>query len=147
HGGGGIAVDRRWDNESSQLIINHCTVAYNYSTQGSSGNGIYVDQLSSAVVENSIFYENGGDFTVAGNSTLSMSYSISEDMISGAANFQDDPLFADPNTDDFHLKSISGRYENGNWVTDEEHSPAIDAGNPDAPFDMESAPNGDRVNL
>ncbi len=147
HGGGGIAVDRRWDNESSHLIVNHCTVAYNYSTQGSSGNGIYVDQFSSALVENSILYENGGDFTVAGNSTLSMSYSISEDIISGAGNFQDDPLFADPDTDDFHLKSISGRYENGNWVTDEEHSPAIDAGNPDAPFDMESAPNGDRVNL
>lgn len=147
HGGGGIAVDRRWDGEASHLILNHCTVAYNYSTQGSSGNGIYVDQLSSAMIENSIFYSNGGDFTVAGNSTFNMTYSISEDVISGAGNLQDDPLFADPDMDDFHLKSISGRYENGSWVTDDEHSPAIDAGHPDAPFEMESAPNGGRANL
>jgi hypothetical protein len=147
HGGGGIAVDRRWDNESSQLIVNHCTVAYNYSTQGSSGNGIYVDQLSNAVVENSIFYENGGDFTVSGNSTFSMTYSISDDVVAGSGNLQDDPLFADPDMDDFHLKSMGGRYEDGIWVTDTEHSPAIDAANPASSYEMESSPNGERANL
>lgn len=147
HGGGGIAVDRRWDEAPSQIMMNHCTVAYNYSTQGSSGNGIFVDQHSSALIENSIFYENNGDFTVAGNSTLNMAYSISEDVVPGIGNMQDDPLFADPLTDDFHVKSMGGRFEAGNWIMDSEHSPAIDTGNPDAAFELETAPHGGRANL
>jgi Malectin domain len=43
-----------------------------------------------------------------------------------------DPLFIDPATGNYHLRS---------------NSPAIDAGDPATPYLLEPAPNGDRVNL
>ena len=64
-----------------------------------------------------------------------------------------DPLFADPDNDDYHLKSTEGRWDSslndgrGDWVTDEVMSPAIDAGNPEDDIGSEKSPNGERINI
>ena len=59
-----------------------------------------------------------------------------------------DPLFADPDNDDYHLKSLAGRYAaDGTWTNDTVHSPFIDLGDPLADASSEPAPNGGRVNL
>lgn len=60
-----------------------------------------------------------------------------------------DPLFADPASGDFHLKSAGGRYDptGGVFVLDAETSPLIDAGSPHAAFAGETAPNGGRINI
>lgn len=62
-----------------------------------------------------------------------------------------DPLFADAEHDDFHLKSKTGRCEVSgtvtNWVVDPVHSPAIDFGDKAADFQAEPAPNGGRLNV
>ena len=60
-----------------------------------------------------------------------------------------DPLFADPESGDFHLKSEAGRWdpEASRWVKDNVTSPCIDAGDPDADLEHESEPNGRRVNV
>lgn len=70
--------------------------------------------------------------------------------------FKADPRFADPGTSttaDFHLLSTAGRWDPaagggaGGWVIDALDSPAIDAGDPAAPYALEPAPNGNRLNL
>lgn len=67
-----------------------------------------------------------------------------------AGNISVDPLFADPDNGDFHLKSQYGRYvvELDEWVTDSVTSPCIDAGDlEDRSWRAERAPNGNRVNM
>ncbi len=58
-----------------------------------------------------------------------------------------DPMFAAPETGDFHLRSQAGRYTNGTFFEDTETSWAIDAGNPGYDYTGEPAPNGGRMNV
>ena len=64
-------------------------------------------------------------------------------------NFNADPLFADPDHLDFHLKSAAGRWDPNDsvWVTDDVSSPCLDAGDPESSLGKEPDPNGSRVNL
>ena len=56
--------------------------------------------------------------------------------LGGTGNIADDPLFADPNKNDYHLKSVGWRYsdEGKKWTHDNVTSPCIDAGNPGSPL-------------
>jgi hypothetical protein len=67
----------------------------------------------------------------------------------GGDNLHADPLFADPNAGDYHLKSQAGRWDPARraWVTDDVTSPCIDAGDPFAPIGYEPFPNGGVANL
>ena len=60
-----------------------------------------------------------------------------------------DPLFADESAGDFHLQSVTGRWNevSSNWVSDAAHSPVIDLGNPALGAGTELFPNGSRRNL
>ncbi|MBQ7251051.1 MAG: right-handed parallel beta-helix repeat-containing protein [Kiritimatiellae bacterium] len=61
-----------------------------------------------------------------------------------------DPLFADPDAADFHLRSTTGRYDplSGGWTNDAVHSPCIDTGLPDASaVGEEPVPNGGRIDM
>jgi len=60
-----------------------------------------------------------------------------------------DPLFADPDKGDYHLKSQAGRWDPAarTWVKDDVTSPCIDAGDPNDPVGSEPFPNGGRVNM
>ena len=60
-----------------------------------------------------------------------------------------DPLFADPDNGDFHLKSQDGRYDPATqtWILDEVTSLCIDAGDPNSPLGDEPEPNGGRINM
>jgi hypothetical protein len=64
-------------------------------------------------------------------------------------NIRTDPLFADPERGDYHLKSRYGRYEAqfDRWVTDTVTSSCIDAGDPEEYPRSEPMPNGARVNM
>jgi len=64
-------------------------------------------------------------------------------------NLRADPLFADPNAGDYHLKSQAGRWNSNRkeWVLDDVTSPCIDAGDPVSPLGHEPFPNGGRINL
>ena len=86
-----------------------------------------------------------------------VTYSCLERAFEGEGNMSVDPLFADPNNEDFHLQSQIGRYlpdqsdapkpKPENWVIDEYHSPCIDAGPAEVNPMHESMPNGGRVNM
>ncbi len=67
----------------------------------------------------------------------------------GAGTFSEDPLFVDPETGDYHVRSERGRYwpEHDVWVLDDVTSPCVDAGDPAADFSAERKPNGRRINV
>ena len=67
----------------------------------------------------------------------------------GEGNIDSDPLFADPDNGDYHLKSQAGRWDptTQNWVIDQICSPCIDAGDPNIPIGLERFPNGGRINM
>jgi hypothetical protein len=67
----------------------------------------------------------------------------------GQGNIDTDPNFVDPDSKDFHLKSQAGRWNaiSQSWVIDEDTSPCIDAGDPMSPVELESFPNGGRINM
>jgi len=51
---------------------------------------------------------------------------------------------------DCHLQSEQGRWDpnnGGQWVTDANTSPCVDAGNPGCPVGAEPSPNGNRINI
>ncbi|RLI99161.1 MAG: hypothetical protein DRP08_07515, partial [Candidatus Aenigmatarchaeota archaeon] len=65
----------------------------------------------------------------------------------GEGDISVDPLFADPDNGDFHLKSQYGRWNGSVWVIDDVTSPCIDAGDPEDDYSNEPEPNGGRINL
>lgn len=67
----------------------------------------------------------------------------------GDGNINVDPLFADAENRDYHLKSEAGRWDplNMSWVVDESTSPCIDAGNPGNSAGDEPVDNGNRINM
>jgi len=67
----------------------------------------------------------------------------------GVGNIDSDPCFADPNNEDYHLKSQAGRWnpDSQTWIQDDVTSPCIDAGDPDSDWRAELWPHGVRVNM
>jgi parallel beta-helix repeat protein len=67
----------------------------------------------------------------------------------GEGNITADPLFANPDNDDYHLRSERGRYwpRFDIWVLDRVTSPCVDAGAPDTEVLNEPIPNGGRINI
>ena len=79
-------------------------------------------------------------------------------LVWGYGNFNTDPMFIDPAQRDYHLKSASGHYNDTTrtWVlddgdnyddADDENSPCIDAGDPEAEYARELRCNGRRANI
>jgi hypothetical protein len=127
-----IAVDGG-EGVGSQATIRHCTVVNNVCENSFRGNGLQVEGQSVVTVSNSIFWNNGGDdFAVFDTSSLSVSYTCSQEAIAGAGNISMDPLFVAPTSDDYRLAA---------------GSPCIDAGDPASPFEAEPAPNGGRADM
>jgi hypothetical protein len=145
--GAGVALDNGAPG-SSYVYMTNCTVANNHSPD-SAGNGVYVDVSSFCTMKNCIFTGNRDDFFVNAGSSLTATYTLSQEGITGQGNFTADPLFADSANGDFHLRSKGGRYDpiGQGWVTDSVHSPAIDAGDSTSSFNNEPSPNGSQINL
>ncbi len=76
-------------------------------------------------------------------------FSCIQQGLEGQNNIRDDPLFADTNSGDYHLRSEKGRYVSayGLWAFDDRTSPCIDAGDPAADASAERMPNGGRINM
>lgn len=129
----------------SSLTMWNCTVA------DGCGNGIRVEQGSTATIRNTIIWGQPGDpFSTDPSSSYEASYCLSDPAAPGTGNLAADPLFATDN--DFHLRSTAGRWAddgsgNGVWVSDSMTSPAIDAGDPEDSWSFESMPHGSRVNM
>jgi len=155
------------DNAVESVLVTNCTMARNTlsGTQPVSSTGGGIHSVSSDIaIRNSIVWYNDGIPVRLINpaSSSPVLYSDIERGYSGQGNMDADPLFVSVGSADYHLKSIYGHYEpsSGGWVTDAEHSPCIDAGDPLDPVGAEwlttgsldrvgaePLPNGKRVNM
>jgi hypothetical protein len=157
---GALYVDGPRANSNAKTMLENFTIADNTGAPYSYGHAIFVEGGSEVIVQNSIFWnnqaeDNQNDFYVDESSMLFVDYSIFTEGMSGDGifemhnSFQADPLFAEPDEDDYHLKSKAGRWRiaTQSWETDEVHSPAIDAGAFESEYDLEPIPNGTRINL
>jgi len=109
--------------------------------------GIIADEGADPNVTNCILWDNhDGDLSQCTARYSDIQHNVPEKKL---GNLRADPLFADPQKGDYHLKSRSGRYvpQSGTWVTDDRTSPCIDAGNPKDDYSGERIPNGWRIDM
>lgn len=146
--GGGIFVDGDNFHPTAPIIIN-CTF---FGNDALYGGAVYCGELSSPTIVNSILWgdsaANGPEIamtTVDWGSSLSVSFSDVQGGETGVydscfldwgpGNIDVDPCFADPDVNNFHLKSQAGRWNpnSESWVIDVVTSPCIDAGDMASP--------------
>lgn len=114
------------------------------------GDGANVDNI---IAKNNIIVNNN-EYGIYGNviSSYNDVWNNKKGDYSGGASaglgdISEDPLFADPENGDFHLKSEYGRWNGSSWVYDNVTSPCIDAGDPSSDYSKEPKPNGGRINM
>ena len=111
-------------NHTSEPQVINCTVTANIS--GGDGGGLRTSGTAS--VSNSIFWNNFPN-QLSGGETLSVKYSTVQGGWFGTGNIDTDPMFVDPDSDDYHL--LPG-------------SPSIDAAdNTAVPKDIDTDLDGD----
>jgi hypothetical protein len=148
--GGGIC--------GSNLSIANCTITKNITTATNSsyiGLGCQLDDQGSTTILNSIIPQEyqepgpGPDWVGEIGGSPTIRYSNVPFNYPGTGNITEDPLFADPATDDYHLQSQAGRWDPDiqQWVTDDATSPCIDTGNPASDWTEELWPHGKRINM
>jgi predicted outer membrane repeat protein/parallel beta-helix repeat protein len=132
-------------NENSNPILSNCVFSRNSALYF--GGGIYCSS-GSPTITNCIVWDNIPDEMFMTGSA-SVTYSDVKNGFDGEGNIDADPLFADPDNGDYHLKSQAGRWDPNSqiWVQDDVTSPCIDAGDPASPIGQEPAPNGGRINM
>ena len=162
--GGGIS------NIAGDAILQNCLLVSNFAQR--QGGGIYSRDGNSsltnctlsrnaigggAVLGSAVFHKGGGIPTLVNcivwdnvgvgiEGPIATAYS---NLQGGLGSMLVDPLFADPDNGDFHLKSQDGRYDPATqtWILDEVTSLCIDAGDPNSPLGDEPEPNGGRINM
>lgn len=123
--------------------INNCTIVAN--SQGGISD-------SKPTITNSIIYYNALDsdlVQIESSVTATITYSDVQGGWPGQGNIDADPLFADSDNCDYHLKSQAGRWDmtSQSWIADDVTSPCVDAGDPDTPIGFEPLPNGGIINM
>jgi parallel beta-helix repeat protein len=124
HDGAGLSC-----YDSSSPVLTNCTITGNSARWGG---GVDCSN-SSPVLTSCIVWSNvGGSVYFSGSSNPQISFSCIEGGWPGVGNIDADPLFADPNNGDYHLKSQTGRWDpnSQSWVEDVVTSPCVDAGDP-----------------
>jgi hypothetical protein len=137
---------------SSSPIITNNTIVNNIATEY--GGGICFGNAS-LTVTNTILWNNSPNELYEElprrerSSSPSVTYNNIKGGFLGEGNIDSDPLFADPDKGDYHLKSQAGRWDpiSQSWVIDQISSPCIDAGDPGTPVGLERFPNGGRINI
>ncbi|RTZ72056.1 MAG: hypothetical protein DSY99_04430, partial [Candidatus Neomarinimicrobiota bacterium] len=92
------------------------------SASSAQGAGIAIAGGSNVTINNSIFWANNGTAVEVLSGSSNITYSIVEGGAAGTGNIDQDPIFVNPGTGDFHLQ----------WA-----SAAIDAGDPAAGTDLD----------
>ena len=128
---------------------------YSNTIVGNDGDGIYnpyawlVNATNNIIVNNKRYGINGKNITSTYNNIWNNTLGNYNQTSPGEGDISADPLFADPENEDFHLKSKYGRWDPNQkqWVHDSVTSPCIDAGDPNSDYSNEpDYPNG-RINL
>jgi parallel beta-helix repeat protein len=144
--GGGVR------NHGSSIILTNCTFAQNSAQNGNAVACITTYALSPSYISlaGCILWDGGEEIWTKGNySTIEIAYSDIQGGWEGEGNINLDPLFAEPENGDYHLKSEAGRWDpvSESWVHGDVTGPCIDAGDPNSPVGDEPVPNGGRINM
>jgi len=134
------------DISSGKVMLYNCTL-YGNTAERLFGGGIDCSGSGSDfTLTNCIVWGNTPD-QVYGEAVVS--YSDIQGGFSGEGNIDIDPLFADPDNGDYHLKSQAGRWNpvGQAWIQDNVTSLCIDAGDPRSAWYEEPQPNGGRINM
>ncbi|MHC4113508.1 MAG: hypothetical protein ACYSUY_20735 [Planctomycetota bacterium] len=148
------------------LTLTNCTLTGNSASRngGAVHNYCAPGYQSDLILANCILWGNSADegpqIAVENDGILSISYCCLQggqwDVYAPEAtlnwldgNIDMDPCFADEAGGDYYLRSTAGRWDpdSETWVTDANTSPCIDAGNPGCPAELETDPNGSRINM
>ncbi|RLJ03959.1 MAG: hypothetical protein DRP08_02685, partial [Candidatus Aenigmatarchaeota archaeon] len=126
---------------------------YSNTIVGNDGDGIYnpygwpVNATNNIIVNNKGYGINGENIISTYNNIWNNTAGNYNQASAGEGDISADPLFANPENGDFHLKSKYGRWNGTAWVIDNVTSPCIDAGDPADDYSNEpDYPNG-RINL
>ena len=124
----------------SRPTLEHLTIVNN-------SYGIYGEYGANPTIRNCILWNNAYSDLYPCQASYSCIERKTE--ATGLGNLTDDPLFVDPDTDDYHLMSNQGHFDllTETWISDTVSSPCIDAGDPDDDIAAESSPHGRRVNM
>ena len=151
--GGGIYLDYY----TNSLYMDNCTIAENTAT--TDGGGIYFEQYENPpniTIINSILWDNSPNqiSTYGTYKGLVLCCDVQGGWPGPGPggkppNMDENPLFADPANEDYHLKSQVGRWNpnQNEWVTDANTSPCIDSGHPTDDWTAELWPHGKRINM
>jgi len=156
--GGGLYAGASNGNAEGVTITN-CTIAHNSLSgdwsDSSTGGGIHSVNRNISIRNSIVWYNDGEPVTLIDPvSSSPVLYSCIEGGYRGPPaqrNIGSEPLFASSDGSDYHLQSVSGRYEpwSDSWVNDSEDSPCIDAGDPhqdpNDPVSAEPLTNGKRI--
>ena len=142
------------NDNHSDVILTNCTIAYNYAESYVGG---ILNNSSNPIITNSIFWGNGQPpraepYVHISGGAPEISYCCIENLppeFEGSGNFETNPLFADPEASDYHLKSQGGRWDpnSQSWILDSVTSLCIDAGDMESLFGLEPFPNGGIINM
>lgn len=148
------------DYSPSAVFLLNCTLSENFAREG--GGSISSDIQYRYIIDEQTGLDNGTKLVnciLWGNKPNEIQETMSESVVvlysdvqggfSGQGNIDVDPLFADPDNDDYHLKSQVGRWDSAGqcWVIDQVSSPCIDRGDPTTPVGLERFPNGEAINM
>lgn len=139
-------------NMSSSPSIRNNTMAYNEpgALFLESAYMDYFGRVESASVTNNILWKNGIYLPEqTGPDDFRIRFNDIQGGWPGEGNIDQDPQFANPEADDFHLKSQAGRWDPTAqaWVVDSVTSLCIDAGDPTSSLGQEPTPNGQRIDM
>lgn len=139
-------------SQNTGFGINTCTATIRNNTvieNGSTG----IKAPSGQCVRNNIITDNGGFGVEGGTISYNCLWANSGGIYSGSVpapgNIVVNPLFADAENGDYHLKSQIGRFDPNTeqWITDTQTSRCIDAADPNDSTAQEPNPNGGRLNM
>jgi hypothetical protein len=132
-------------NSASSPTIEVCVFTDNAAFED--GGAVHNDE-SSPILTNCILWDDTPD-EISGDDGSLVAYCDVQGGCPGTGNIDADPCFADPNNDDYHLKSQAGRWNPNDqtWVIDTVTSPCIDAGDISGPVGRERFPNGGIINM
>ncbi len=138
--GGGIY------NENSSPILINCTFTGNSATYF--GGGIYCAGGNPVLTSCILWGDTPEEISTFGGTPV-ITYSDIQGGWPGEGNIDADPIFADPENGDYHLKTQAGRFDpdTQTWIVDDITSPCIDSGNPSNPVGSEPLPNGGIINM
>jgi hypothetical protein len=123
----------------SSPVIENCTIVSNQGSGISSAD-------SNPLIDSCIIWDNGQGSLSGGSPVYSC---IEGDLSPENGNISLDPCFADPENENYQLKSQAGRWavQQKKWFNDPVTSPCIDAGSPMLDYSSELWPHGGRINM